>query len=177
MKQFPFFVCLVFLFLLVQTGITSAATTTTTATATATTAATTTTPDRPGGSIFFETDPTGATIWVDNNEIGTSDLTYYSEKPGTLNVLIRRKGYEDFTVNVTVDESRLVRFYAKLTPLPLGIPAETAPAAPVTTVTTIRKSTLSIPTPWPTTTESPVDPAVVIGAAAIGTGFCVIRRR
>lgn len=185
MKRFPFFVCLAFLLLLIQTGITSATTTATTAitasttasTTAVTTAATATTPDRTGGSIFFETDPTGASIWVDNNEIGMSDLTYYSEKPGTLNVLIRRKGYEDFTVNVTVDEGRLVKFYAQLTPLPRGISAETTPAVPVTTATTIRKSTMSIPTPWPTTTESPVDPAVIIGAAAIGTGFCVIRRR
>jgi len=37
---------------------------------------------------------------------------------------------------------------------------------------------MKIPDPWPTPSpELPVDPAVVIGAAAIGIGFFVIRRR
>lgn len=175
MKRFPFFICLVFLLLLVQMGVASAASTATTTNAT--TAITTTTPGSTGGSVFFETDPAGATIWVDNNQIGTSDLTFYSEKTGTLNVFIQRKGYEDFTGNVTVIENRKVEFYTKLTPLQRDIPDENIPAVPVVTVTTIRKSTMTIPTPWPETTESPVDPAVVIGAAAIGAGFVVIRRR
>jgi hypothetical protein len=174
MKRFPFVVCLVFLLLLVQTGITSAASTATTTTTTATT----TTPDRTGGSIFFETDPTGATIWVDNFEIGTSDSTYFSEKTGTRDVLIRKKGYEEYKGTVTVRDGKRVDFYAKLTPVPRGIPAENTPAAPVTTATTIRKSTMIIPTTWPTPSpKSPVDPAVVIGAAALGIGFSVIRRR
>ena len=172
MKRFPLFVCLAFLLLLGQTGITSAASPATTATTTATI----TTPERTGGSIYFETDPPGATIWVENNEIGTSALTYYSEKTGILDVLIRRKGYEDFAGNVTVIEGKRVTFYTLLTPVSRETIAET-PAVPVTTATTIRKSTLNIPTPWPTPTESPVDPAVVIGAAVIGIGFFVIRRR
>lgn len=182
MKRFPFFICLVFLLLLVQTGIASAAspstTTTTTATTITTTNAMTTTPERTGGSIFFETDPTGATIWVDNFEIGTSDSTYFSEKTGTRDVLIRKKGYEEYKGTVTVRDGQRVNFYAKLTPVPRGIPAEDTPAVPVTTATTIRKSTMDIPTTWPTPSpKSPVDPSVVIGAAALGIGFFVIRRR
>jgi len=50
----------------------------------------------------------------------------------------------------------------------------------VKTATTIRKSTLNIPTPWPGTTPSEasrVDPLLDIGAAGIGAGLVVIRRR
>jgi hypothetical protein len=175
MKQFPISVCLVFLLLLLQMGIASAASTATTTNAT--TVITTTTPGSTGGSVFFETDPAGATIWVDNNQIGTTDLTFYSEKTGKLDVFIQRKGYEDFTGNVIVIENRKVEFFAKLTPLPHDLPEETTPVVPVVTATTIRKSTLTVPTSWPETTESPIDPAIGIGAAAVGAGFFVIRRR
>jgi hypothetical protein len=178
MKRFPFFVCLAFLLLLIQTGITSAASPTTTTTTTVTTTATTKIPERTGGSIVFETDPPGATIWVDTFEIGTSDSTYFSEKTGTRDVLIRKKGYEEYTGTVTVSDGQRVVFYAKLTPVSRALPDEDTPAAPVTTATTIRKSTLSIPTTWPTPSpKSPVDPAFVIGAAALGIGFFAIRRR
>jgi hypothetical protein len=162
------------LLLLVQVGITSAdspATTTPTTTMA-------TTPDRTGGSIYFETEPPDARIWVDTIEMGTSPFTYYSQKPGTLDVRIQRKGYEDYRGNITVSNGKRVVFYARLTPVSRDIPGESTPAAPLTTATTIRRSTMNIPTPWSTTRPgSPVDPAVVIGAAAIGTGFFVIRRR
>jgi len=173
MKRFPLLVCLAFLLLLVQVGITSADSTNTTTPATART----TTPDRIGGSIFFETDPPGARIWLDNIEIGTSPFTYYTEKTGTLDVSVWKKGYEGNAYKVTVEEGRRVDFYARLTPVPRGIIDENTPTVPVTTATTIRKSTITIPTPWPTTAKSPVDPVVVIGAAGIGIGFFLIRRR
>jgi hypothetical protein len=173
MKRFPFLICLAFLLLIVQVGITSADSPTTT-----TTTATTTTPGRTGGSIYFETDPPGATIWLDNIELGTSPFTYYSEKTGTLDVRVRKKLFEDYTDKVVVIDGKRVVFYARLTPVSSHITDKNTPAAPVTTATTISKSTITIPTPWPTSsTESPVDPAVVIGAATIGIGFFGIRRR
>jgi hypothetical protein len=165
MKRFPFLICLAFLLLIVQVGITSAA-------------SPTTTPERTGGSIYFETNPPGATIWLDNIELGTSPFTYYSEKTGTLDVRVRKRLYEDYADKVTVSDGKRVVFYARLTPVSSHITDEKTPAAPVTTATTISKSTIKIPTPWPTTSpESPVDPAVVIGAVAIGIGIFVIRRR
>ena len=174
MKRFPYLICLACLLLMVQVGITSADSPTTTTTTTATI----TTPGRTGGSIYFETDPPGATIWLDNIELGTSPFTYYSEKTGTLDVRVRKRLYEDYTGKVTVIDGKRVVFYAWLTPVPSVITEETAPAAPVTTATTIGKSQITIPTPWPTSSpESPVDPAVVVGAAAIGIGFFVARRR
>jgi hypothetical protein len=173
MKRFPFFVCLVFLLLLFQIGITSAGSpANTTGTAT-----TTTIPDTTGGSVYFETDPSGATIWLATVNIGTSPFTYYSEKTGTLTVHIQKKGYEEYTDTVTVIGGERVAFYAKLTRVPRYSGEESTPVSTVRTATTIRKSTLNIPTSWPTPTESPVDPAVVILAIAIATGFMVSGRR
>jgi len=168
MKRYTFLICLAFLLLMVQVGITSADSP----------ATTTTTPGMTGGSIYFETNPPGATIWLDNTELGTSPFTYYSEKTGTFEVRVQKKFYEDYTDNVVVFEGERVIFYARLTPVPSYIPDETTPVAPLTTVTTLSTSTIKIPTPWPTSSPaSPVDPAVVVGAVAVGTGFFVIRRR
>jgi hypothetical protein len=177
MKRFPFFVCLALLLLLFQVGITSASPLADTTGTGATTAATTTIPDTAGGSVYFETDPSGATIWLATVNIGTSPFTYFSEKTGTLTVHIQKKGYEGYTDTVTVTGGERVAFYAKLTPVPRYTGEEDTPVPTVTTATTIRKSTITVPTPWPTTAESPVDPAVIILAAAIGTGFMVSRRR
>jgi hypothetical protein len=180
MKRFPFFFCLAILFLLILTGITSAespADTTTTDIATPTDI-TTTTSDRIGGSIYFRTEPADATIWLDNVEIGTSPFTYYSEKTGTFDVRIQRKWYEDYADTVTVVEGKRVDFYARLTPVSPDTTEAKTPAARVTTTTALRKSTVNVPTPWPTSpAESPVDPAVIIGAAALGIWLFVIRRR
>jgi hypothetical protein len=177
MKRFSFFVCLAFLLLVFQVGITSAGSPANTTGTAATTAAMTTIPDTTGGSVYFETNPSGATIWLATVNIGTSPFTYYSERTGMLTVHIQKKGYEEYTDTVTVAGGERVVFYAKLTPVPRYTGEENTPVPVVTTATTIRKSTLNVPTSWPTPTESPVDPAVVILAAAIGTGFMVNRRR
>lgn len=166
MKRFPFFVCLAFLLLLVLTGIVSAD------------SAATTTPEKTGGSIYFDSYPTGATIWLDNIKLGTTQFTYYSEKSGTFDVLVRKKGYEDYPGQVTVSGGNRVDFYARLIPLSNTINDVNTPTAPVTTATTIRKSTLNVPTSWPTPTPaSPSDAALVIGAVTAAIGFFVIRRR
>jgi len=181
MKRFPVLICLAFLLLIIQVGITSATTPeTTTATAvttTATAADTASEDERTGGSIYFETFPSGATIWLDNVEIGTSAFTYYTEKTGTREVRTWRKGYENYTGTVTVSEGRRVVFSAVLTPVLRDIIEEKTPPVPVATATTIRKSTLSIPTPWPSPTESPVNPVAVVVSVALSVGFFVIRRR
>ncbi len=168
MKRFPFFVSLVFLLLLIPADSVSASLETAT-----------TTPGRTGGTIYFETTPPGATIWLDNVEIGTSPITYYSGKTGTLEVRVQKRLYQDYTGTVTVSSNNRVDFLAQLTPLPSDLVPVTAPATQVTTATIPpKKSTIIIPTPWPTSTpESPVDPAVVIGAIALGFGVIVIRRR
>jgi len=162
-----------------------------TPTATTTTTTVVTTAASSGGknSIFFETNPTGATIYVDGKEAGSSAFSYYTDNDGTFNVEVKKPGYEDYEGKVTVVEGQRAHFYSLLTPLsstPDTVTTTTSPSAssssvPVSTATTFRKSTLKIPTPLPpdppVTEESPVDPAIVLWAAGIGIIFVVIRRR
>jgi len=168
MKRFPFFVCLVFLLLVIPVSSVSASPNTTT-----------TTSEKTGGNIFFDTNPPGATIWLDNVQIGTSPFTYYTEKTGTLEVRVQKRLYLDYTGNVTVSGSNRIDFYARLDPVPSDMMPPTTPPTVVTTATIPeKKSTIIIPTPWPTSTPaSPVDPEVVIGATVLGFGFIVMRRR
>lgn len=166
MKRFPYLICLAIMLLIIPVGITSAASPTTTAT------------PATGGSIYFETDPPGATIWLDNIELGTSPFTYYTEKTGTLDVRVRKRFFEDYSDKVVVIPGERVVFSARLTPILGEITKATTPPKPVRTVTTLRTSTIKVPTSWPTPSPaSPLDPAVVIGAGAIGIGIFVIRRR
>ncbi|MGB9176545.1 MAG: PEGA domain-containing protein [Methanoregula sp.] len=131
------------------------------------------------GSVYFETNPTGATVLLNGMNAGTSAFTYHDAKPGTYKVLIKKSGYADYTGSVTIKEGTHQRYYAQLTPLGAGTAEATATPAP--TATTVRKSTMKVPTTWPSTipatTASPVDPALVIGAAGTGIGLLVIRRR
>jgi hypothetical protein len=170
-------------------------TTTPTVTTTETTTVTpTTTPARGKYSVFFETNPSGATIFMDGIEVGTSSFTYYTDTDGSFSVVAKKTGYEDSEGKVTIVEGQRAHFYALLTPL-----SSTTTTTAVTGVTTtdptaktnttpqnatisIRKSTLKIPTPLGTdppitAQESPVDPVIAICAAGIAMILVVIRRR
>jgi len=171
--------------------------TTTTVTTTETTTATPTTQSTGKNSIFFETNPTGATIILDGTEVGTSAFKYYTDKDGTFNVVAKKLGYEDYEGKVTVvDGGPTAHFYALLTPLSststatttavTGVTKTTGPAKTTTKIanatTTIKRSTLKIPTPLGTdppltAEESPVDPAIAFWAAGIAVMLVVIRRR
>ncbi len=71
-----------------QAGTTTAPTTTTTGTA-VTTATTTSSGDN---SVYFETNPNGATIFVDGDEVGTSTFIYYTNHEGIHDVLVKKLG-------------------------------------------------------------------------------------
>lgn len=133
-------------------------------------------------SIYFETNPTGAAVYLNKTKVGTSVFTYYNATPGTFNVLLQKTGYSDYSGSVTVISGKRTSFYARLTPLgeDTTVATTAATATPVKTATTIKKSTLKVPTTWPSvapTEASPVDPVIVIGAAGIGIGLVVLRRR
>jgi hypothetical protein len=136
------------------------------------------TQEKNGGSIFFDTTPTDATIWLDGAEKGNSPFTFFTEENATFSVRVSKKGYRDYTDTVSVSDGKRVVFTARLTQLPADLEVMTTTAVPVTTVTTIRKSTMNVPTPWPTTSPgSPADPALAVGAVVLGAGYLVLRRR
>jgi eukaryotic-like serine/threonine-protein kinase len=134
-------------------------------------------------SVYFETEPSGATVYLDNIEIGTSGFTYHDAVPGIHRVLIRKTGYKDYSGSVTVLDGKRVTFSAPLALLDeeTTVATTAATAVPVRTATMIRKSTLKVPTTWPGDTPaeaSPVDPVIVIGAAGISLlGLVVSGRR
>jgi hypothetical protein len=172
---------------------------TATTTTTWTTTITTTTTQSGKNSVLFETNPSGATISLNGNEVGTTPFTYYTDKDGTFKVVARKLGYENYEDRVTIRDGIRAHFYGLLTPLSsTSTAATTAPATAVTTSasgkptmsvsgtpvsnsSTIRKSLLKIPTPLgtdpPVTEESPVDPALALGAAGIAIGLVLLRRR
>lgn len=136
------------------------------------------TPAKTGGSIYFETTPPGATIFLDGVNIGTSPFTYAVAKNGTMKIRVQKKLYRDYLGVITLHDGERVTFRALLTEAPSETPAEATPE-PVTTATIIEKApSIIIPTPWPeTTTESPVSPVTGIVAAALCAGLVVLGRR
>jgi hypothetical protein len=136
------------------------------------------TQEKNGGSIFFDTTPTDATIWLDGAEKGNSPFTFFTEENATFSVRVSKKGYRDYTDTVSVSDGKRVVFTAQLTLLPADLEQLTTTAARVTTVATIPKSTMKIPTPWPTTSPgSPSDPSLAVVAAVFGAVLLVLRRR
>jgi hypothetical protein len=133
-------------------------------------------------SVFFETTPSGATIFLNGEEIGTSTFTYYTNRDGTYDVLVKKLGFEDYTAKVTILRGKRVHFSAPLTQLSAGsTPVITgASGTPIKIATTNKKVTLKL-TPLgtfePTPEESPSGPATVLWAVALGIALLVIRRR
>lgn len=130
-------------------------------------------------SIYFETNPAGATIWLDNDKVGTSIFTYYNATPGTHKVLVQKTGYNDYTTTVVVLLGKRTTFYHHLSAVSADTPVVTATATTIKTTATIKKSTLKIPTPWPSdspTPASPVDLPVILGATGLGLAQVVFRK-
>jgi len=163
---------------------TSSSTTTTTSKGTTTKVTTHATESRGENSVFFETDPSGATIFLDGSEIGTSTFAYNTDMDGSHEVIVKKIGYEDYEGTVNIAEGQRTRFYAQLSLLSstdTTTPVKTVSGQPGKPVTTTRKSTIRIPTPLgtapPVTEEAPADPATVLWAALLAIAIVVFRRR
>ena len=121
-------------------------------------------------------------FFLNGEEIGTSTFTYYTNRDGTYDVLVKKLGFEDYNARVTILRGKRVHFSAPLTQLSAGsTPVITgASGTPIKTVTTNKKVTLRL-TPLgtfePTPEESPSGPATVLWAVALGIALLVIRRR
>ncbi len=141
------------------------------------------------GSIDISSNPSGASISVDGTARGTTPVTVDDLVEGSHKVVLQKSGYLEWGKMVTVEagdtsevDADLVAVTTVPTPVPTTIPAPAGTSPPATVRTTV-KSTLKVPTTWVditmvTTTEaSPVDPAIVIGAACLGIGLVVFRRK
>jgi hypothetical protein len=109
-------------------------------------------------SVFFETYPPGATIFLDGENVGTTPFTYYTNRKGTFDVLVRQDGYEKYEAKVTILEGRLVHFLAPLTvysPTPTPV---TTTASPTTVKTTAPVTTTATPGTNVTTSGTTASP-------------------
>lgn len=118
------------------------------------------------GSIDISSSPSGASIYVDGALKGTTPDTVDDLAEGSYKVVLKKSGYSDWGKIVKVTEGDTTTVDADLdalTTAPTAVPT-TAP----TTVKTAAKSTLKVPTSWPSvtapsTTASPLDPAIIVG--------------
>jgi hypothetical protein len=162
------------------TGTTTVATTIPGTTDVTTTIMTAATSGAGANSVFFETNPSGAEIWLSDEDVGTSTFTYYTDRDGTFDVVAKKTGYEDYEDRVTILSGQPLSSTSNNVTTNATSSASSS-SAPVKTNTTIRRSTLKIPTPLgtdpPVTEESPADPALALGAAGIVIGLVLLRRR
>lgn len=134
------------------------------------------------GSIEVSSSPSGATILIDGSASGTTPDTIDDILEGSHKVVLQKRGYEDWGKMVTVEADETVEVDANLvavtmdaTPIPTTVPTTEKTPVP-TTERTPEKTT--IPTiPATTTTKSPLDPVIVLGAAGLGIGLAVRGRR
>ncbi|PKL64530.1 MAG: hypothetical protein CVV32_07555 [Methanomicrobiales archaeon HGW-Methanomicrobiales-3] len=124
------------------------------------------------GSIYFTSSPSGATVYVDNVNKGTTPFTLENVIPDYYNIKMQRTSYLDWAQRIQVTAGNETNVNAALNYQYATTTAPTATTIIVTTATlppTTVKSTAVVPTPWPSDTpapESPVGIFVLIGALA-----------
>jgi hypothetical protein len=137
------------------------------------------------GSIEISSSPSGASIFIDDVAKGTTPQTVEDIVIGSHKVVLRKTGYAEWgrVVNVKTDDTIEIdaTLYVSATATPTTVWTPYSTTQPATARTTIKKSTIKVPTTWvdvPTTAPpSPADPAIVIGALGIGLGLIAIWRR
>jgi hypothetical protein len=133
------------------------------------------------GTIEISSSPSDASIYVDGSYFGTTPDAVTDLIEGYHKVVLKKTGYSDWGKMVAVSDGDTVTVDAELavlTTVPTTILTTAWTTAPAT-VRTTQASTIAVPTPWPsatTTTESPVDPAIIIGAVGIGLGSALLRK-
>lgn len=124
------------------------------------------------GSIYFTSSPSGATVYVDNVNKGTTPFTLENVIPDYYTIKMQRTSYLDWAQRVQVTAGNETNVNAPLNYQYATTTAPTVTTIIVTTATlppTTVKSTAVVPTPWPSDTpvpESPVGIVIVIGALA-----------
>lgn len=124
------------------------------------------------GSIYFTSSPSGAAVYVDSVNKGTTPFTLENVIPDYYNIKMQRTSYLDWAQRVQVTAGNETNVNAALTYQYATTTAPPATTIIVTTATlppTTVKSTAVVPTAWPSDTPPPESPAgfvVIIGALA-----------
>lgn len=80
------------------------------------------------GQIDFASTPTGADIILDGRNVGKTPYTLRDVEPGEYTVIIRHRGYNDWTGRVNVEVGKLSEVKAELVPSDTTISVTTVPA-------------------------------------------------
>lgn len=148
------------------------------------------------GSIYFTSSPSNAEVYIFEEYYGTTPLTVDDLEEGSYDVIIYKSGYENWTdvvyvtageeydedADLDATETTATMAATTVTTVRTATPVQTiAKVAAVKTydlTTTKVKSTVTVPTPWPTDTpaaaSSPLDPLLILGAVSMG--LVVIKR-
>ena len=136
------------------------------------------------GSIEVSSSPPGATILIDGSARGTTPAIIEDILEGSHRVILQKSGYEDWGKMVTVEadetaevDANLVAVTTVATTIPTPVPTTEKTPLPTTERTPAETRTTIPPTPATTTKASPLDPMIVLGAAGLGIGLIVLRRR
>jgi hypothetical protein len=133
------------------------------------------------GSIDISSTPSGASIYVDSEYVGTTPDIVYDLTTGSHKLSLVKAGYNDWGKIVKVTEGDTTTIDADLDAIALvttARPTTVETTAPTTIATRI--STIAIPTTWPATTTttttqaSPVGILCVIGA--VGLAMVALRK-
>ena len=134
------------------------------------------------GGIDISSTPTGASIYVDSEYMGTTPDIIEDLAEGYHKVSLVKAGYNDWGKLVKVTSGDTTSIEADLETITLVTtmrtqePVTTAPASAPAATTRVTSS-LTVPTPWPTgtaTQESPLGMLVII--AAVGVAIVAVRR-
>jgi hypothetical protein len=128
------------------------------------------------GTIDVSSSPSGASLYVDSEYMGTTPYTVDDLSTGSHKVSLVKAGYDDWGKLVKVTEGDTTVIDATLDPIAIATATATPEPTPVpTTVPTAaatRISTITVPTSWPTSTAttaqaSPSGIPVLLGAVGL----------
>jgi hypothetical protein len=135
------------------------------------------------GSIDITSSPSGASIYVDSDYVGTTPDTIADLVAGSHKVSLVKAGYDswDKVVKVTTGSTTVLEASLDTTAIATAVPTPLPTTEPVTArPTAVRTSSITVPTPWPTSTTatttqaSPLGLPVILGA--VGLAMAVLRK-
>jgi hypothetical protein len=130
------------------------------------------------GTIDLSSSPSGASVYVDSTYKGTSPCIIPSLAVGSHTVKLILTGYSDWSRSVKVTNGGNTTIVADLSPVVTATATTVPTSSPTTVKTSLKVTTVKVPTSWAKTTTtkaSPVEGIVIIGAICIGA-FVLIRK-
>jgi hypothetical protein len=136
------------------------------------------------GSVYFESSPSNAAVYVESAKKGTTPFTLYNVTPGSYAIKIQKTAYLDWGDRITVTSGNQTKVSAKLTSENAGSALQSTQTAVPVAVTTAtlppaaKKTQLApVLTPWPTETpQSPLAAYCTLIALGIGAGIILLRK-